>query len=181
MEKFLIAILEARDLQSCEVHIEKSYDMIYNDDEEVRNLPKLVRWAAMFKANTLDEIDYILGSDLLDMDMKQEFLKCIEKVSQNEDVVGKVTLEENYDMMMASFVVNTARKASKEAVKVAREKALKEGRSKGIKEGIKEGKKQSTIDFIKSMLDNNIDLDLIAKITNMSRKEIKAIANLKVK
>ena len=49
---------------------------------------------------------------------------------------------------------------------------LKEGRAEGIKEGIKEGKEKTVREHIINMLKENLDINLIIKITNKSEKEI---------
>ena len=46
-----------------------------------------------------------------------------------------------------------------------------------VEEGIAEGKEQTTIQMIKNMLKQSIDVSLISKITNKSVKSINAIKN----
>ena len=50
-----------------------------------------------------------------------------------------------------------------------------EGKELGIKEGRKEGIEETLVSTIKGMLDNNIDIDTISKITKKSVEEIKKI------
>lgn len=147
-----------------QIDIVKSYNMIYNEGvKDILTLPKLVRWAAIFQATTIEELDYILGSDLLDMGMKEDFLRCVEKVSNNENVVDEVTLEENYDMMMAAFALSTAKKMGKEMAE------------KMSKEMVEQERKKTIQQTIQSMLKNNLSIDLISKVTSKTIDEIKEI------
>ena len=77
----------------------------------------------------------------------------------------------------------TAEEQEEEAKKEARDEALaegraeglKEGRSEGLKEGKAEGVKQSKIDIAKAMLKENCVIELIAKVTDLSIKEIEKL------
>ena len=60
-----------------------------------------------------------------------------------------------------------------------KEKALKEGHKEGLKQGIKEGiakgREENNLEVINNMLKENIDIELISKITNKTKKEIMEI------
>lgn len=51
----------------------------------------------------------------------------------------------------------------------------KERREEGFNEDIEEGSKETSISIIKSLLENNINQELIAKATNKSISEIEQI------
>ena len=52
---------------------------------------------------------------------------------------------------------------------------------KGIKQGIEQGIEQTLINNVKGMLENDIEIEVIAKITNRSIEEIEKIINEKEK
>ena len=54
----------------------------------------------------------------------------------------------------------------------AREEGFKEGIKQGKEEGKKEGKKEANIEMAKKMLENNIEISIISKITELSEEEI---------
>jgi predicted transposase/invertase (TIGR01784 family) len=56
-----------------------------------------------------------------------------------------------------------------------REEGREEGIKEGLKKGLKEGQKKKTIEVIKKMLIENIDINIIAKVTDKSIEEIKEI------
>ncbi len=53
---------------------------------------------------------------------------------------------------------------------------LNEERAKLIKDSINEGKKKCEIKHIKNMLKENLSIELISKITEMTESEIKRIS-----
>ena len=67
----------------------------------------------------------------------------------------------------------------KDMMNVEREEGIKEGIKKGKLEGIKEGKlegiKEGQISMAKSMKKENIDIELIKKITGLTIDEIKKL------
>ena len=69
----------------------------------------------------------------------------------------------------------TLEEAKKEARDEALAEGLKEGRAEGLKEGRAEGVKQSKIDIAKAMLKENCVIELIAKVTNLSIKDIEKL------
>lgn len=51
--------------------------------------------------------------------------------------------------------------------------SLKEGaKEEGRREGIQKGKKEANIEIAKKMLENNIEISIISKITELSEEEI---------
>ena len=62
-----------------------------------------------------------------------------------------------------------------EVKKEAREEALAEGRAEGLKEGKAEGIKQRNSEIAKAMLKENCVIELIAKVTNLSIKDIEKL------
>ncbi|MDO5003988.1 MAG: ATPase, partial [bacterium] len=49
------------------------------------------------------------------------------------------------------------------------------GEKKGRKEGLEEGSTTKAIEIAKSMLEKNMDIDLISELTGLSIKEIKTL------
>ena len=54
---------------------------------------------------------------------------------------------------------------------------LDEGISLGIEQGIEKGIEKNKIEIVKNMLDKNLDINLITKITGLSIEEINKIKN----
>ena len=123
--------------------IVKSHNFVYNND--IRKAPKDIRWAALFMATSIKDMDYIIGDDMLDMEDKMELLSASGYAEDEEiEIPDKVILFENENAMRLKAYEDLARE-----------------------EGI--------IDTIKSMLENKLDYEIIAKITKKSIEEIKEI------
>ena len=65
------------------------------------------------------------------------------------------------------------------SIEYAKEYEKKLGREEGIKEGIKEGRKEGErkkqLEIAKKMLEEKIDIDVIEKITELSKEEIEKL------
>lgn len=57
------------------------------------------------------------------------------------------------------------------------ERLIERGREEGIQEGRQEGNKDTKFNLTKNMLEANISINKIMKITGLSKKEIKEINN----
>lgn len=65
-------------------------------------------------------------------------------------------------------------------IKEGKEQGIKEGKEQGLKEGkeqgIKEGKKEEKEAIVKEMLKEKISIDIISKVTGLSKKEIQNLS-----
>ena len=103
----------------------------------------------------LEDISSILGGDMLTMEEKCEFLNDIKEKASDKDIKEALKFEDNIEYRFD----------------LVREDALEKGISQGISQGIE----QNIIKTIKEMLKNNVDFDLISKVTGKSIEEIKEI------
>ena len=127
------------------------------------------------------------------------------KMVKNENVKGTtelqqkfVTADERVDIMLAKLnklveerekqinqrieegIEKEIAKEIEEGRKEGRKIGLEEGREEGRKIGREEGLKKSKEDVAKNMLKENISIDFIMKITDLSYEEIKQLSkNLK--
>ena len=60
----------------------------------------------------------------------------------------------------------------KEAKEDARYEGLQEGRKEGLQEGRKEGKREEKVAIAKSMLSDDMDINIILKHTGLTKEEI---------
>ena len=58
---------------------------------------------------------------------------------------------------------------------LVKENEIEEVRASGLEQGLSKGIEENTINTIKNMLLNNIDINTISKVTNKSIEEIKEI------
>ena len=62
-----------------QVDIVKCSDIVYNENE-ITNVPLGIRWGALLYANNLEDIETILGTDLLEEKEKKELMKTIKGI-----------------------------------------------------------------------------------------------------
>jgi len=145
----------------CNINIAKGEELLYNLD--VRDLPKAVRWGAILNRRSLEEIEYLIGDDLLTMEEKERFINTIKDVNNDENIIPAWIFEEN------------ARLKREQEMEFALEDGHKKGLEQGIKKGIKEGREEEKEQVIINMLKKGIDYNMISDITGKSIEEIKEI------
>ena len=124
------------------------------------------------RLDLLDKLNYNVGiSD-------EEFLDILRYLKANgeeeRDKLKKkwrtiMTMDEYMNALLSDEVMNEERSMFK--------KARDYGREEGIDIGKNEGKKERNIEVAKNMLLENVTLDLIQKITKLSKEEILNLKN----
>ena len=140
------------------IDIAQCFKLVYNEDK-FKEMSTLERFGAIFFTNILEDISYILGSDMINMKEKNKFLEELKEKSTDKEVLASLKFEDSIDYRF----------------NLVEEDALERGSRQGFERGVE----QNTIDMIQQMLKNNIDLEKISKISNKTIEEIKKIADLK--
>ena len=171
-----------------------SYDItsnkIFNDNLKIY-IKHLEYYKNMFYTNpksmTYDEI-FMAGMMAENFSELYDTMKNILSTKELNRFIGSVInmskeyfpIHEWEKEKMDKLVRDAARKeAIKEGLEEGREKGLKEGIEQGIEQGLEQGLEQGkeikTIEMIKSMLENNANLEFISKVSGKSINDIKEI------
>ena len=150
--------------------LDKDYTIVRKDKESLEKLLYLLI------CNDKEKIDKVYDGD--------EFMaKIIREVKTQEDEFDKLFYY-NREILDDEMTLEEAKKEARdealaegraEGLKEGRSEGLKEGKAEGLKEGKAEGVKQSKIDIAKAMLKENCVIELIAKVTDLSIKEIEKL------
>ena len=122
-----------------------------------------------FKSN--DELIIMLGlgkEELAELaersDKVMEYKKKVDEVNNDDEVISWFTAEEERKMYQDALI----EQSKEEGEKVG----LIEGEKKGKKIGLIEGEKKGILDIAKNMLAEGMSVELIAKLTKLSKKQI---------
>ena len=124
------------------------------------------------------------------MDLKDKFIGLIgiedKKMAMNlskgnknmEEILSKMEGFSKEEIMAATYDREEYKEwlrkvTTEEEVKQGIEKGLEQGIKKGIKKGINQEKKE----IAKNMLNENIDIETISRVTKLTLDEIKSIEN----
>ena len=135
------------------VNMDKLLKNYYNGigKEEYKHLAMLdMDKENLFKLSKTDKLAKKYYDKLMELNTNQEFVQLLSN-------------DEEYEMYVKSEISE------------AREDAHKEGIKEGIDIGIKEGSKESKLEIARAMLKKNMDINLIAEITNLPVEEIKTL------
>lgn len=109
------------------------------------------------------------------MEENEELKQAVEKlneISEDEHMQRIAELREKAIRDEKSIRITGLEEGREEGREIGIEEGRKEGRKEGIKEGIKQGKKEAKIEDAKKMLEEGIALELVMKITGLTKEEI---------
>ena len=86
----------SKNLRIVNIDIASCFHLVYNNSK-LDEISSLERFSACLYCKYLEDISSILGSDLLDMEEKQEFLDGIKKISEDKELLKAVKLEDSID------------------------------------------------------------------------------------
>ena len=130
-------------------------------------LPKFIK----YKENKKKQVDlwlkFIENPEVIDMSNKEIVMakKVLDEISQDEHERYLAEIREKYILDQNATEAAGYDKGLKEGHKKGIEEGIKEGHEKGVEEGKKE--------IAKKMLEEKLDIELIEKITNISKEELK--------
>ena len=142
------------------VNFSKAYKMYYNKD---RKLNTFIRELALMIANNKEDLNNISRGDKV----MEGVAKKITSLSMNDYIKGYYIKEEQ-DEWMRNVDIADARKTG-------RKEGLEEGEKLGFEKGEKLGISKTKIETAKKMKEENIPLDIIVKITSLTKEEIEKL------
>ena len=129
-------------------------DICYNDYSN-----KLARWCMVLTSKTKEEFKKYLGEDLMEKEAKEKLEEKTSKMSDDEEVYALYSAYTKEELEKNTLI----------------EEAEQRGHEKGTKEGIEQGIKNEKISIAKNMIKENIDIDIISKITDLTKEEIEKL------
>jgi predicted transposase/invertase (TIGR01784 family) len=153
-------------------------DIARLSDESIKGTSKLVLGLRILKHifDNPDELEQILNQngDLLreiwqdehGKEFLETFLRYLFTTEIEPDTTRKVFIN-NISPSGGDFVMSTAEKLIKQGIE--------QGLEKGIEQGLEKGKKERNSEIARNMLKENIDKEIIIKVTGLSLEEIKKI------
>ena len=90
-----------------------------------------------------------------------------------DDDIREKIVKDVCNLNMDEFILEDIEREALDAIE--RRDTIANSKKEGFEQGHEEGSKKTSIEMIKSMLENKIDENMIAKISKKSLKEIKEI------
>ena len=136
------------------LEVKRFIDIIKNSTKEELKNNKLLSWMKFFTSENLELIE--------------------EELKEENQIMSKVIEEykrfTSDDKMMRAYA---AREAFLVGQKMMLNREREEGKLEGIKEGIEKGRLAEQISMAKSMKKENIDIEIIKRITGLTTEEIR--------
>ena len=149
-------------------YLEYYRDVYYNKDEK---LDEASLWLVLFTSKSFLEMYNILGK-LFDDDNREQFIRNVIYMNNDKAIFEDWEMEKLNELVKYTSEKNLREKALREGREQGHKQGHEQGLKEGIREGIKEGIKEGIEQTIKNMLNEDIDISLISKVTNKSEEEI---------
>ena len=102
------------------------------------------------------------------MEEKEHFLNTVREANDDRKILREWQLQ---DAKLKIIEENNAEKRR------IHKEGIKQGKKEGIQEGLQKGAEEKSLEVIINMLNENMDYDVISKITGKTIEEIKEIEN----
>ena len=134
-------------------------------------IPKAIR---QYKNNEQNKIcQWMLFFDDPNKEELNEIMKENEKIKEAvEELKG---MSEDEELRILAELREKGRRDEYAAREYAIKQGLQEGREEGIKEGIKEGSRKREREIAKNMLSLKVDIEIISKVTGLTKGEIEKL------
>ena len=101
----------------------------------------------------------------------KEYNNELEKINEDETIWPFISPEEDEIKIKNSNIEIGRREGLEEGI----QKGIEKGKKEGKKEGIEEGVMQEKLNNAKKMLENNLDIEIISKVTGLTEEEIEKL------
>jgi predicted transposase/invertase (TIGR01784 family) len=116
---------------------------------------KLARWSKIFLASTKEELESMIGEDLMEKEVKDKLVDEVDRCSHDREFVELYSMYTKEELERNTIL----------------EDEKKEAREEGHKEGIKE----RNIEIAKNLLHMNLSIEQIQEATGLSKEDIQKI------
>ena len=145
-----------------DINLELAGKLDYNDGDE-----KLLRWCRVIKAKTREDMEKELGDMLMSREGRNKLLREVAKHSRDDDIVELYSMYSREELERNTFMI--------EATKDITEKVTEKVTNEITEKVTNEVTKKNAIETAKKMLDEKMDMNLISKITGLSKEEIQKL------
>ncbi len=132
-------------------------------------MPKVKKYSEGKKLDTW--VNFIIKSGDIDMSQADESLKkakeVLEEISDNEHERYLADLREKYVLAQNNLLAT--------GYECGFEQCVKDGIEHGIEQGIEQGSKKQEIEIAKKLKNENIDIEVIMKVTSLTKEEIEKL------
>ncbi len=153
-------LVETKNYEKYHVNLDLILKMYYNESDKLSKEEKKLLLLAL---NTKKEIEEIVKGD----DMMEKAGKKLTELSEDEELIGMYDKE-----LMERKIRNTM-------IKSAEIDAEKRGMARGMEKGLQKGIEQTQKQVVINMLNENINVSVVQKVTGLTENEIIDIKNSK--
>jgi predicted transposase/invertase (TIGR01784 family) len=128
---------------------------------------RLARWSKIFLASTKEELESMIGEDLMEKEVKDKLVDEVDRCSHDREFVELYSMYTKEELERNTIL--------EDEKKEAREEGHREGYNAGHEEGVKEGAINKQIEIAKNLLNMNLSVEQIKEATGLKTEKIKSL------
>jgi len=152
------------DMEIIKINVPYYYKICYNEDAS-----EFEKFIGLFYEENKDKAKILVEGN---MDMEDIY----EKILENSDEIIGIYDKESHDReTRKAYLEEKTKEATEIGLKRGMKRGMKIGIEQGIEKGIEKGAKEKTIELIKNMLKENVDIEFISRVSGLTIEEINNI------
>ena len=163
--------IEEETYQKYFINLARLRKKYYNEDE----LTTLEKRCLPFALTKIEDVKKIVKGD----EMLERVYDKMKELNENKSILDMWDSEKEWEKAQAYTMKVEIEKATEKATDKATKQGIKQGVKQGIKQGIKQGMEKGILqrnkEIIKNMKKENIDLNIISKVTGLDINEIETL------
>ena len=168
--------LRLDDLQIHFIEIKRFAEILKNVSIGEYNKNKLLSWIDFFTTKDLEKsINKLLGGN----DIMPKVIDKYKRFVADEKEMSAYNERDTFLYGQAAMLQYERSEGKKEGIEIGFqqgiEKGIEQGIKKGIEQGIEQGYKESQINIAKEMKKENMDINLISKLTGLNASDIEKL------
>lgn len=144
----------------------------------------LAKWCVAFTAETEEEFLRAVGEIMMEEEAREKLIGEVNKYSNDEEVFALYSAYTRQELEYNTFMADAKEKGIKKGLKKGLKQGLKQGIQQGIQQGMKQGIEQGMQqgiekgieqgkqEIVKNMLNENMDVSVISKVTGLTIEQI---------
>lgn len=152
--------------------------------DELPKTERLTPQLEIFKLMIADDQETLKTAKAILSEAGTQFWEILEKILVSkfsnltkEQIAKMLKLETN--LMKTRYYREAREEAIREGLKEGLQRGLEQGLEQGLKrgleKGLKDGKRQTTEEIAKKMLEENLPINMVVKITGLSKRKIQQL------
>ena len=164
--------LRLNDFQIHFIEIKRFTEILKNTNIDEYNRNKLLSWIDFFTTKDLEkDIDKLIGGN----NIMSKVIDKYKRFVADEKEMSAYNERDTFLYGQAAMLQYERAEGKREGIEIGFQQGIEQGIEKGIEQGIEKGIEKEKYSLAKNMKNEDIDINIISKVTGLSIEKIKSL------